>query len=191
MIGQLKWVAKESGYYSICTEAAALLRSQADEIAALNGQYATLQTENYGLRNSIASSQAEVKRLMTELHQLTHEIESALAVSKTVADQGHVRPIHANLEEVLTDAVTTARAALHRISLCSQNSMSGKDECGRIAREALANMTDKLDALDLTMLIQSFEAMSKGEHSIRSRQLWAACVELRDLRAENAERKRK
>ena len=28
--------------------------------------------------------------------------------------------------------------ALHRISLASQNSMSSKDECGRIAREALA-----------------------------------------------------
>jgi hypothetical protein len=28
--------------------------------------------------------------------------------------------------------------ALHRISLASQNSMSSKDECGHIAREALA-----------------------------------------------------
>ena len=29
------------------------------------------------------------------------------------------------------------REALHRISLASQNSMSSKDECGRIARAAL------------------------------------------------------
>ena len=29
------------------------------------------------------------------------------------------------------------RKALHRISLASQNSMSSKDECGRIARAAL------------------------------------------------------
>lgn len=29
------------------------------------------------------------------------------------------------------------REALHRISLASQNSMANKDECGRIAREAL------------------------------------------------------
>jgi hypothetical protein len=29
-------------------------------------------------------------------------------------------------------------AALHRISLASQNSMSSKEECGRIAREAIA-----------------------------------------------------
>lgn len=28
--------------------------------------------------------------------------------------------------------------ALHRISLASQNSMSSKEECGRIAREALS-----------------------------------------------------
>jgi hypothetical protein len=32
----------------------------------------------------------------------------------------------------------TMKEALHRISLASQNSMSSKDECGRIAREALA-----------------------------------------------------
>lgn len=30
------------------------------------------------------------------------------------------------------------KEALHRISLASQNSMSTKEECGRIAREALA-----------------------------------------------------
>lgn len=29
------------------------------------------------------------------------------------------------------------QAALHRISLASQNSMSSKEECGRIARAAL------------------------------------------------------
>jgi hypothetical protein len=32
----------------------------------------------------------------------------------------------------------TMKEALHHISLASQNSMSSKDECGRIAREALA-----------------------------------------------------
>jgi hypothetical protein len=32
----------------------------------------------------------------------------------------------------------TLKDALHRISLASQNSMSSKGECGRIAREALA-----------------------------------------------------
>jgi hypothetical protein len=37
--------------------------------------------------------------------------------------------------EVERDA---AVAALHRISLCSQNSMSSKEECGRIARDTLA-----------------------------------------------------
>lgn len=38
----------------------------------------------------------------------------------------------------LADEVERLRNALHRISLCSQNSMSSKEECGRIAREALA-----------------------------------------------------
>jgi len=33
--------------------------------------------------------------------------------------------------------VERLREALHRVSLASQNSMSSKDECGRIAREAL------------------------------------------------------
>ena len=33
--------------------------------------------------------------------------------------------------------VARLREALHQISLCSQNSMSSKDECGRIARKAL------------------------------------------------------
>ena len=32
-------------------------------------------------------------------------------------------------------------AALHHISLASQNSMSSKEECGRIAREAIAKAT--------------------------------------------------
>jgi hypothetical protein len=35
------------------------------------------------------------------------------------------------------------RNALHQISLCSQNSMSSKEECGRIARAALAKEEDK------------------------------------------------
>lgn len=35
------------------------------------------------------------------------------------------------------------RRALEQISLCSQNSMSSKEECGRIAREALAECKDE------------------------------------------------
>jgi hypothetical protein len=36
-----------------------------------------------------------------------------------------------------TFSADTFRQALHEISLCSRNSMSSKEECGRIAREAL------------------------------------------------------
>jgi hypothetical protein len=35
------------------------------------------------------------------------------------------------------DEAERLRTALTRISLCSQNSMSSKEDCGRIAREAL------------------------------------------------------
>ena len=36
------------------------------------------------------------------------------------------------------------RDALHEISLCSQNPMSSKDECGRIARTALGGGSDEV-----------------------------------------------
>lgn len=36
------------------------------------------------------------------------------------------------------NAVDSMVDALHQISLCSQNSMSSKEECGRIARAAIA-----------------------------------------------------
>lgn len=39
--------------------------------------------------------------------------------------------------ERLRAEVEKLRAGLHRVSLASQNSMSSKDECGRIARKAL------------------------------------------------------
>lgn len=39
--------------------------------------------------------------------------------------------------ERLRGEVERLREALHRISLASQNSMSSKAECGRIARETL------------------------------------------------------
>jgi len=42
----------------------------------------------------------------------------------------------------------TLKDALHRISLASQNSMSSKEECGRIAREALDAATAEEAALD-------------------------------------------
>jgi len=43
-----------------------------------------------------------------------------------------------------SDRERRLREALHHISLCSQNSMSSKEECGRIAREALGVTNDHL-----------------------------------------------
>jgi hypothetical protein len=42
---------------------------------------------------------------------------------------------------LLIAAAPDLLAALHHISLTSQNSMSSKEECGRIAREAIAKAT--------------------------------------------------
>lgn len=39
----------------------------------------------------------------------------------------------------------TMKDALHQISLASQNSMSSKEECGRIAREALAALETRTE----------------------------------------------
>jgi hypothetical protein len=44
------------------------------------------------------------------------------------------------ISDSVTELVGGLLDALHRISLASQNSMSSKEECGRIAREALENM---------------------------------------------------
>ena len=40
-----------------------------------------------------------------------------------------------------SDEIARLRNALHKISLGAQSSMSSRDECGRIAREALATKT--------------------------------------------------
>ena len=44
--------------------------------------------------------------------------------------------------------------ALHRISLASQNSMSSKEECGRIAREALAAPDDTFTRRQVEVMLR-------------------------------------
>ena len=41
------------------------------------------------------------------------------------------------LSRDMAEEIERLRTGLHRVSLASQNSMSSKDECGRIARETL------------------------------------------------------
>lgn len=50
------------------------------------------------------------------------------------------------LDAALTahEQAVAAKNALHRISLSSQNSMSSKEECGRIAREVIPTLTAAL-----------------------------------------------
>ena len=50
------------------------------------------------------------------------------------AEADELRRLHAVNAELLE--------ALHHISLASQNSMSSKEECGRIARAAIAKATE-------------------------------------------------
>lgn len=63
-------------------------------------------------------------------------------------DGDFLRGIAAKLAAAEADAaaqrekVRVLREALHGISLCSQNSMSDKNECGGIARKALATTED-------------------------------------------------
>jgi len=44
---------------------------------------------------------------------------------------------HWLLRDEAADEIERLSTALHQIGLCSQNSMSSKEECGRIARAAL------------------------------------------------------
>jgi hypothetical protein len=84
----------------------------------------------------------EHKRIVKLLDDERHKIVAALYGPDVAAQRGYQA---GDLDRLIAkaspapDAPTAARwkNALHCISLCSQNSMSSKEECGRIAREAL------------------------------------------------------
>ena len=72
--------------------------------------------------------------------------ESATHVTVTNASGDAVFHDDKRIPGVMADARLIAAApelleALAEISLCSQNSMSSKEECGRIARAAIAKAT--------------------------------------------------
>lgn len=72
------------------------------------------------------------------LHPPPAEVQQAepvLLLDQALSDES-VRRVSAFAQEHRAE-VHRLREALHQISLCSQNSMSSKDECGRIARRAL------------------------------------------------------
>ena len=64
-------------------------------------------------------------------------------VATTVGSSGDqsIDAAEARANARLIAAAPDLLAALHHISLASQNSMSSKEECGRIAREAIAKAT--------------------------------------------------
>lgn len=70
---------------------------------------------------------AEVERLTGKLKLVADALNETISKYHEVGDQND--RLDAENERL--------REALHRVSLASQNSMSSKDECGRIAREAL------------------------------------------------------
>ena len=84
---------------------------------------------------------AEVDRLTRERDEARAEVERLTGKLKLVADA--LNETVSKCDEVgdqndrLDAENERLREALHRVSLASQNSMSSKDECGRIAREAL------------------------------------------------------
>ena len=64
-----------------------------------------------------------------------NEFEVAANEIEELRDEGEA--LHAILREAQTE-MDALRGALHQISLASRNSMSSREECGRIARAALA-----------------------------------------------------
>ena len=66
--------------------------------------------------------------LVEEIHTLEDKIEEL----ERDSDEAHQLAEHYRVH------IARLKAALHEISLCSQNSMSSKEECGRIARAAAA-----------------------------------------------------
>lgn len=63
----------------------------------------------------IAKLEADRAALVAALEATAHEIESALAVSITVTNQGHSAPLHPNLALVLDEALLAARATLAKV----------------------------------------------------------------------------
>ena len=72
-------------------------------------------------------ARAEVERLTGKLKLVADALNETISKYDEVGDQND--RLDAENERL--------REALHRVSLASQNSMSSKDECGRIARETL------------------------------------------------------
>lgn len=84
---------------------------------------------------------AKVERLTRERDEARAEVERLTGKLKLVADalNDTISKYHevGDQNDRLDAENERLREALHRISLASQNSMSSKDECGRIARETL------------------------------------------------------
>jgi uncharacterized small protein (DUF1192 family) len=69
-----------------------------------------------------------------EIERLRAEVEHGHRAHKIACEGGDL--LRDEIKSLLAE-VERLRTGLHRISLASQNSMSSKEECGRIAREAL------------------------------------------------------
>lgn len=82
--------------------------------------------------NKDQAQHSEAARLASVVsnHWIRLDESDAIAAELVRLDEENAR-LRADVEKL--------KAALHHVSLCSQNSMSSQRECGRIAREALGN----------------------------------------------------
>ena len=98
-----------------------------DDRAKAQARADRLREQNYELQRERDEARAEVERLTGKLKLVADALNETISKYHEVGDQND--RLDAENERL--------REALHRVSLASQNSMSSKDECGRIAREVL------------------------------------------------------
>lgn len=117
-------------------------KAESERDAALDREM-KLERERDEARTEVTTLRVKNKFLREKAGYFRDDIEDGLAgrdgSPRVFASPGSgSTPESPSLDAARADAARL-RAALHRISLASQNSMSSKEECGRIARAALAS----------------------------------------------------
>jgi hypothetical protein len=72
-------------------------------------------------------------------HLVSKHVSYCISIGRDPADYASQWSRYADALAAVRGERDRMREALHGISLCSQNSASSKDECGRIARQALGD----------------------------------------------------
>ncbi len=117
------------------------------EIEALRQDGSRLAADNAALQTSLADSRAYVERLKSRIDEVVADnaaLRKNVERLKTVPMKYRRMEFNAQLQNenaALRERIKVLEDALTHISLCSQNSASSKEECGRIARTALGDKT--------------------------------------------------